>query len=251
MALRNGVVVHGPTSWGAAVRLTNGTVRAATGRVPRVGPHVTTPFVRGPVRLAESFALLPAVKRALPEARFAFERPVVVGALVAGGMAASAARRAPLSTGLRETLAAIASITPAVLSLRGGELTGYHGAEHVSIGSYESGGRATKEHDRCGSHLVGPLLVTSALASAIASRAPGRLRGPARVAGAAGALGVSVELLGWMARHPDTRLARALARPGTELQSRVSTAEPSKEQLEVARAALDACLEAEQGAAAG
>jgi uncharacterized protein YqhQ len=249
MALRNGVVVHGPTSWGAAVRLPDGAVRTASGRVPRVGPQVTTPFVRGPIRLAESFALLPAVKRALPEARFAFERPAVVGALVAGGVAASAVRRAPLSTGLRETLAAIASLTPAVLSLRGGELTAYHGAEHVSIGSYETGGPATKEHERCGSHLVGPLLLTSALASAIASRAPRRVRGPARIAGAVGALGASVEVLGWMARHPDTPVARALARPGTELQSRVSTAEPSAAQLEVARSALEACLEAEEAAA--
>lgn len=249
MALRNGVVVHGPTAWGAAVRLPDGVIRTASGRVPRVGPQVTTPFVRGPVRLAEAFALLPAVKRALPEVRFAFERPAVVGALVAGGVAASAVRRAPLATGLRETLAAIASLAPAVLSLRGGELTAYHGAEHVSIGSYERDAPAAKEHDRCGSHLVGPLLLTSALASALASRAPRRLRGPARVAGAMGALGASVEVLGWMARNPGTPVARALARPGTELQSRVSTTEPSPAQLEVARSALEACLAAEQAAA--
>ena len=48
-----------------------------------------------------------------------------------------------------------------------------------------------------------------------------------------------------MGRHPDSRVARALARPGTELQRRVSTSEPSAAQLEVAEAALHACLRAE------
>jgi uncharacterized protein YqhQ len=38
--------------------------------------------------------------------------------------------------------------------------------------------------------------------------------------------------------------------PGHELQHRFSTAEPSAEQLEVAEAALAACLELEHAAAA-
>jgi uncharacterized protein YqhQ len=42
--------------------------------------------------------------------------------------------------------------------------------------------------------------------------------------------------------HP----VRAAAQPGTELQSRFATAEPSPEQVEVAQAALDACLELER-----
>ena len=48
-----------------------------------------------------------------------------------------------------------------------------------------------------------------------------------------------------MTRNPDRPVARALARPGYELQSRLSTTEPSPEQLAVANAALAACLEAE------
>ena len=49
-----------------------------------------------------------------------------------------------------------------------------------------------------------------------------------------------------MTRHPDHPLAKALAKPGHELQHRVATAEPSPEQLEVAEAALAACLRLEQ-----
>ena len=41
---------------------------------------VQTPFLRGPLRLAESFAMLPDLRRKLPEARLPFERPAVLAA---------------------------------------------------------------------------------------------------------------------------------------------------------------------------
>jgi uncharacterized protein YqhQ len=249
MALLNGVLVHGPTSWAAAVRDEDGTVRTATGRKRVFATRVQTPMLRGPLRLAEAFAVLPDVKRGLPQARFAFERPSVAAAVVAGSALAAAARRAPLGGAAREAIAAIASLVPAAVALRGGELASYHGAEHVSIGSYELGGKAPKEHDRCGSHLLGPLVVTSVAAGALAARAPRQLRGLARLAGAFGAVGASVEVFGWMGRHPESRLTRALARPGYELQHRLSTAEPTAAQLEVAEAALAACLASEAVAA--
>jgi uncharacterized protein YqhQ len=72
------------------------------------------------------------------------------------------------------------------------------------------------------------------------------MRGPARAAAAVGAAAASVELFGWMTRNPERRLARVLSRPGHELQARFATAEPSPEQLEVAQAALEACLRLER-----
>ncbi len=71
------------------------------------------------------------------------------------------------------------------------------------------------------------------------------MRPAARLAASVGAVAAATEIFGWMTRHPDRPLARALARPGHELQHRLSTAEPSSDQLEVARAALAACLELE------
>jgi len=65
-------------------------------------------------------------------------------------------------------------------------------------------------------------------------------------AASVGAIAASTEIFGWMQRNPNRRLARVLAKPGHELQHRLSTAEPSPEQLEVAQAALDACLELER-----
>ena len=54
------------------------------------------------------------------------------------------------------------------------------------------------------------------------------------------------EIFGWMVRNPQKRLSRALAKPGHELQHRLATAEPTPEQIEVAEAALAACLELER-----
>jgi uncharacterized protein YqhQ len=45
-----------------------------------------------------------------------------------------------------------------------------------------------------------------------------------------------------MTRHPENLASQALSKPGHELQHRLSTAEPTEQQLEVAEAALAACL---------
>jgi len=246
MALQNGVLVHGPTSWGCAVRGEDGELHVASGRKPRFGEHVTAPILRGPLRLAEAFALLPIVRRALPQARFPFERPAVLGGLAASTVLARAIRRSGLSPGGRELAASAAALLPAGLALRGPDLAAYHGAEHVSIGTYETGEPAPKEHPRCGSQLIGPLLASSVAANVAASKAPRPVRGVARIVGTTVAVGASVELFGWMLRNPENPVARALARPGFELQRRFSTAEPSPDQVEVANAARDACLALEE-----
>jgi uncharacterized protein YqhQ len=86
------------------------------------------------------------------------------------------------------------------------------------------------------------------VSGAIANRTPVRYRSVAKGLGALSAIGVSVEMLGWMTRNPAHPLARVLARPGYELQHRLSTSEPTEAQLEVANAALAACLDAEAAA---
>src|SRR6266545_5004682 len=75
MALANGVLVHGPTSWACAVRTDDGRVKVVAERKRVVGSRFTTPLVRGPARLIEAFAFLPRLKRALPEAQLPFEGP--------------------------------------------------------------------------------------------------------------------------------------------------------------------------------
>ncbi len=247
MALVNGVLVHGPTSWACAVRTRSGTLKVAAGPKPRVGVSAGLPFLRGPARLLEAVLVLPRVRRELPEARFAFERRNVLAAMAAAGVAARAVRESErLSPAVQELVGGVISLAPALLALRGGELAAYHGAEHISIGTYEHGETATKEHERCGSHLVGPLILASAVGAGLAARVPERIRRPASLAASLGAFAASTEVFGWMTRHPEHPVARALAWPGTELQARFVTAEPTPAQVEVAQAALDACLTLEQ-----
>jgi uncharacterized protein YqhQ len=133
-------------------------------------------------------------------------------------------------------------VAPAALALRSSDLAAYHGAEHISIGTYEHGEPRAKEHERCGSHLLGPLLITTAIANTLAARAPSHLRAPARLTAQLGALAASTEIFGWMVRNPEKPLARALAKPGHELQHRLATAEPTAAHAE---AALSACLQLE------
>ena len=80
MALQNGVLVHGPTSWGVAVRDRDGALHVAAGRKPYLAPlaRKRIPILRGPILLADAFALLPMVRRAVPQAKFPFERPSVL-----------------------------------------------------------------------------------------------------------------------------------------------------------------------------
>ena len=204
------------------------------------------PLLRGPARIAEAFALLPQVKRALPEAQLPMEGPAVLASMVGSALVlqgASSARRFARSPA--SSITALLSVAPARFALRGGELAEYHGAEHISIGTYEHGASRPKEHERCGSHLIGPMLLTNAASNLATEQVPVRYRPAARAAGVVGAVAASVEIFGWMTRHPGHPLARALAKPGHELQHRLGTREPSAAQLEVADAALQACLELE------
>jgi uncharacterized protein YqhQ len=246
MALGNGVLVHGPSAWACAVRTTDGELKVVARRKGLRAAAVTNPLLRGPARLFETFALLPQLKRELPEATLPFERPRVVAAMAAGTVVVAVAKRSRLNPIARETLGALVSFAPAILALRGGELAEYHGAEHMSIGRYEHGEDRPKEHERCGSHLVGPLVLTTIVGNVAAERAPARYRRTARLLAGVGAMSASVELFAWMTRHPENPVACALAWPGYELQHGFGTREPSARQLEVADAALNACLELER-----
>jgi uncharacterized protein YqhQ len=253
MALRNGLMLHGPTHWSAAVRLDDGTIKVASGRnraVPSVGG---TPILRGAVRLAATMATLPKMRRVLPEARLAFESPAMVVTALAGAAVASGARRSRLSPTTTEALTQLLALLPAMATLRSGAVARYHGAEHKTIAGYEGEAPAldaAKEHERCGSHLVLPMLATSLVGNLLA----GRLRSArgaqaTRLGTSVAAAGVAVEVFGWMTRNRTHRIAGLLRAPGTMLQRRIGTEEPTADELAVAAAALAELLGLESGGA--
>src|SRR5688500_6891036 len=74
MALRNGLIVHGPTHWAVAVRASGGKIEVASGPKPRLrGRAAELPGLRGLARLGEAFALIPVIKRRVPEVQLPFE----------------------------------------------------------------------------------------------------------------------------------------------------------------------------------
>jgi uncharacterized protein YqhQ len=250
MALRNGLLVHGPSQWAAAVRRSDGTIGVASGRKPRVtGAAVDVPGVRGVLRLGEAMAVIPLVKRALPEARLPWQDATVAGAIAVAALGGTALRRRLKGAGGEAAITAL-SIMPSLVALRGGDLAAYHGVEHKAIGAYEAGEgadarEATKEHDRCGSHLMAPLLASNAAGTLLLKRT---VEKPGPLAGAVVSLasvGVAVEVFAWAERHDGSLATKLLRRPGHELQRVLGTREPTEEQLDVGRAALAEILRAE------
>ena len=251
MALRNGLLVHGPTHWAAAVRRRDGTLAVASGPKPRVRRFDDVAGVRGVIRLGEAMAVIPLVKRALPEARLPFQDVKVLGAMAGaalGGRLLRERQRGRSSIGGEAAVAAV-SLLPSLVALRGGELAAYHGVEHKAIAAYEHGAQdaadAAKEHDRCGSHLMAPLLASNVAGAALLRQVAANPGAAAHAAVGVASIGVAVEVFAWSERHGDTAAARALRRPGHELQRMLGTREPTATQLEVGRAALAEILRVE------
>ena len=167
--------------------------------------------------------------------------------MLAAAVTSQAVRAAGPRTLAREAAVGVLGLAPALLALRGGDLASYHGVEHKSIAAYETDSDAAdagKEHDRCGSNLVAPMIAGTA-AGAVAARRAG-LRGPAADALVGlGSLAFAVEVFAWSERNADTALARVLRLPGHEIQRLFGTREPTEEQLAVGRAALDEILRVE------
>jgi uncharacterized protein YqhQ len=242
MALANGLLVHGPGHWSAAIRGNDGAIHVASGRKPRLRAAARDlPGLRGIAGLAEAVVVIPLVKRALPAARLPFESRTVLAAAGAAALAGSLLRRRGA-----EGAAMAVSVLPSLLALRLGEVAAYHGAEHKTIGAYETGSADhSKEHDRCGSHLMAPLLAANLAGAALLGRVADKPGPVANSALSLASMGAAVEVFAWSERHAGSAAARVLRMPGHELQRVMGTREPTAAQLEVGRAALSAILEAE------
>jgi hypothetical protein len=207
------------------------------------------PGLRGPLKLVEAFAVLPLVRRRLPAARLPFEDARVLGAMALTAVAAGAVRRRQPSTLAGESAAAALGLLPAMVALRDSDLAAYHGVEHKAIGAYEKGSMdpadAAKEHDRCGSNLIAPMLFLTVTGQLLLHRLIERPGPLARALVGAAAVSAAVEMFAWSERHHDTDLARAFHWPGTEIQRLIATREPTAEQLEVGSVALAEILRAE------
>lgn len=256
MALRNGLLIHGPTHWAAAVRDGEGAIHVASERKPELAPGLTArlPGLRGPLKLAEALAVLPLVRRRMPAARLPFEDVRVVVAIGATLVATSILRRRFGNSALREGAVQAIGAAPAIVALLDRDLAAYHGVEHKAIAAYEQGiedpAGVPKEHDRCGSNLIAPMLVMSAAGQLIVDRLLERPGPLARAAVGVASISLAVEMFAWSERNSESGAARAFRRPGHEIQRLIATKEPTAEQLEVGVEALRQILRVEQEASA-
>jgi uncharacterized protein YqhQ len=125
----------------------------------------------------------------------------------------------------------------------------YHGAEHKAIHALEAGEplmpaavqQFDTPHPRCGTaFLLQSMLTSTALYALIGKRAPlGRIG--TRLALLPLVVGTSYEVLQFSARHLDFPLVRAMTVPGMLLQ-RLTTRQPTDDQVEVAIRALQGAI---------
>jgi uncharacterized protein YqhQ len=254
MALRNGLLIHGPTHWAAAVRDADGRIEVASEPKPELAPQLVgrLPGLRGPLKLAEAILVLPLARRRLPAARLPFEdRRVLVAVAATLGLTSLLRRRGRPTSALRESVAQVVGAVPALVALMDRDLAAYHGVEHKAIAAYEQGvedvASVPKEHDRCGSNLMLPMMVLSAGGTLLLERLVEKPGPAARAAVGLGGASLAVEMFAWSDRHHGDPLAEAFHTPGREIQRHWATKEPTPEQLEVGLAAMAEILRVERG----
>lgn len=253
MALRNGLLIHGPTHWSAAVRDSAGEIEVASARKPELAPGLVArlPGLRGPLKLAEAMAVLPLARRRLPAARLPFEDWRVAAAVGATLAATGLLRRRAPASALREGLVQAIGAVPAMVALMDRDLAAYHGVEHKAIAAYEQGvedvASVPKEHDRCGSNLIVPMMLLSAGGTVLLERLVEQPSAAVRAGVGLGGASIAVEMFAWSDRHHGDPLAEAFHAPGREIQRHLATKEPTPEQLEVGLAAMAEILRVEHG----
>lgn len=137
----------------------------------------------------------------------------------------------------------------------------YHGAEHKVIHAYESSGRVdatgaarfSTRHPRCGTGFLLLVMVIAVFVFAIVGKPSLPWLVLSRIVGIPLIIGIAYEIgIKWAAKRPKGFFTRFLIWPGLQLQ-RLTTREPTPDQLEVAAAALEETIrmdESERAASA-
>jgi len=125
----------------------------------------------------------------------------------------------------------------------------YHGAEHKSIHAYEAGEELTPEnalkyspqHPRCGTAFLMTVMVVSIIVFSIVGKRSYIIRIGSRLALIPFIAGVSYEIIKLVSRNRHNRFMQLVMLPGLWLQ-RLTTREPSKDQIQVAIKSLEEVL---------
>lgn len=130
----------------------------------------------------------------------------------------------------------------------------YHGAEHKVIHAYEAGEeldpahaeRFTTLHPRCGTAFLLVVMVMAIVVFSVVGKPSLLVLVLSRLIGIPIVAGLSYEVIRFAGRHKDGVVAKIVLWPGLKLQ-RLTTREPSVEQVEVAIVALMEVLRVDAG----
>jgi uncharacterized protein YqhQ len=282
-AVLEGVMMRGPRSWAVAVRTPTGDIAHVARPIdPLAARHwaLRLPIVRGVVALGESLAigfraLGVSANYAAQEETEGDAEPVELGRwalafafLVAIGFAvmifkvgpALLTDLLPISSGgwfvLVEGAIRVAvfvaylTLLSFIPSLR--RVFEYHAAEHKAINAYEAGEELTPEnaqrhsliHPRCGTAFLLWVMVVGVFVYALLGRPAWYWLIVSRIALLPVIAGIAYELIRFAGMHAQNRVLMTLLAPGLWLQ-RLTTREPTLDQLEVSIRALREVLERE------
>jgi uncharacterized protein YqhQ len=282
-AVLEGVMMRGPRNWAVAVRKPDGEIAQVARSIdPLMARHwaLRLPVVRGVVALGESLAigfraLSVSANYAAQEEQQGDEEPAEIGRwalafafLVAIGFAlmmfkvgpALLTDLLPISSGgwfvivegvIRVTVFVLyLTVLSFIPSLR--RVFQYHAAEHKAINAYEAGEELTPEnaqrhsliHPRCGTAFLLWVMVVSVFVYALLGRPPWYWLITSRIVLLPVIAGIAYELIRFAGKHADSRILMTLLAPGLWLQ-RLTTREPTLDQLEVSIKALKEVLDLE------
>ncbi|MGZ6907610.1 MAG: DUF1385 domain-containing protein [Acidimicrobiia bacterium] len=271
-AVVEGVMMRGERQWAVAARAPDGDILVEIHDVPGWGErYAKIPLVRGVVNLAESMrlgmqALTWSANLQMPEeerlsgkamgATIAVSLTLFMGifillpALGARGIGGALGLDGLAFHALEGLLVLTIFLSYLVLIGRMKEIKKvfqYHGAEHKAIAAYEnrvpltpeSAQRFTTAHVRCGTNFLLTVLTLAIVVYSLIGRPALPYLILSRVVLIPVIAGIAYELIRLAARHMDKRWVRTAMVPGLTLQ-KLTTREPSLDQIEVAIAALRA-----------
>jgi len=281
-AVLEGVMMRGPRNWAVAVRKPDGDIAHVSRPIdPLMARHwaLRLPIIRGVVALGESLAvgfraLSVSANYAAQEEAEGDEEPAEIGRwalffafAVAIGFAIMMFKVGPalitdtlplngfvfvLVEGLIRVSVFVGylAVLSFIPSLR--RVFQYHAAEHKAINAYEAGEDLRPEiaqrysliHPRCGTAFLLWVMVISVFVFAFLGRPPLLWLVVSRILLLPVIAGIAYELIRFAGKHTDNRVLMTLLAPGLWLQ-RLTTREPSLDQLEVSIQALREVLELE------
>jgi uncharacterized protein YqhQ len=286
-AVLEGVMMRGPGNWAVAIRTPSGEIAQVSHPIDSaMARHLVfrLPIVRGVIALGESLAigfraLSVSAHYAAAEEAEGDEEPAEIGRwalvfsfLVAIGFAVSVFKIGPglltdllpISSGpLFVLVEAVIRITIfvgylALLSLLPHlkRVFQYHAAEHKAINAYEAGEDLTPErvqrysliHPRCGTAFLLWVMVIAIFVFAFFGRPVWYWLILTRILLLPVIAGIAYEVIRFAGKHQDNGILMTMLAPGLWLQ-RLTTRQPTLDQIEVSIQALQDVLEREEQAA--